>query len=111
MGKIPDIEYQNMMNKMEQQKEQHPIIMTVTDEKNAVERISLLLSVYHKEMEYICENKVKISVNYYNFDENEIIDGIMSFGKLVCVHSPEHVVKKIKAKLIAEFCLPSNGFA
>ncbi|MGN1037088.1 MAG: hypothetical protein ACI4PX_04880, partial [Ruminococcus sp.] len=36
-------------------------------------------------------------------DENEIIDGIMSFGSAVQVLSPDSVVKKIKEKLLVNY--------
>ncbi|MBR0140618.1 MAG: WYL domain-containing protein [Ruminococcus sp.] len=98
---ISDEEYKSVMNMMEQKKEKHPIIMTVTNENNAIERINLLFSMYHKNTEFISADKIQISLSYYNFDEDEIIRNIMSFGKFVHVLSPERVVNKIKEKLLS----------
>lgn len=99
LEKISDEEDKNVKYMMEQKKERHPIVMLVTDENHAIERINLLFSMYHKKTERIEKDKIKISLNYYNFDENEIIDGILSFGPAVQVLSPESVVNKIKEKL------------
>ena len=102
LDRISDEEYQTVMNMMEQKKEKHPIVMIITDRNSAIERINLMFSMYHKKTERIADDKIKISLSYYNFDENEIIDGIMSFGTAVQVLAPERVVEKIKEKLTAE---------
>ena len=68
--------------------------MLITDKRDAIERMNLMFSMYHKKTERIADDKIKISLSYYNFDENEIIDGIMSFGTAVQVLSPESVIKK-----------------
>ena len=102
LDRISDEEYQTVMNMMEQKKEKHPIVMIITDKNNAIERINLMFSMYHKKTERIADDKIKLSLSYYNFDENEIIDGIMSFGTAVQVLSPNRVIEKIKEKLTAE---------
>lgn len=96
-------EHQKVMHMLEEKREQHPIVMIVKNKRNSIERINLLLSMYHKEIERIDDNTIKISLSYYNFDENEIIDGIMSFGSAVQVLSPDSVVKKIKEKLLVNY--------
>ena len=99
LEKVSNEEYQEVMHMMELKREQNPIIMKVKNENHAIERINLLFSMYHKKIERVAKDTIKISLSYYQFDENEIIDGIMSFGKAVHVLSPERVVNKIKEKL------------
>jgi len=96
---ISDEEYQTVLHMMEQKKEQTPIIMEITDKNNALERFCLLFSPYQKKIRYIAKNKAEISLYYYQFEEEEIINKIMSFGENITVLSPERVIEKIKKRL------------
>ena len=105
-GHISDTEYQNAMHMLEDKKKQTPILMRVHNKNNLFERISLFFSAYQKQTVRIDKNTAEISLFYYQFEEDEIIDGILSFGPSVQVLSPEPVIKKIQKKL----CATNNFF-
>lgn len=99
--RISDTEYQSAMHMLKNKKEQTPILMRVHNKNNLFERISLFFSAYQKQTVRIDKNTAEISLFYYQFEEDEIIDGILSFGSSVQVLSPEPVIKKIQKKLCA----------
>ena len=108
---ISDVEllnekYKDITKEIKVPKKDKPIVMEVRErqspkrgEHNNLERVNMFFSMYHKKTERIDEKTHKISIYYYPFDEDEIIDGIMSFGSVIQVLSPQSVIDKIKERL------------
>jgi len=90
--KIPDIK-EGMLEK----KARHPIVFTVTDNKNrkSIERALLAFSVYEHYVEPIDKNTAKFTIHYYTMDLDILIKDILAFGADIKVEAPQFVVKKI----------------
>lgn len=75
------------------------VLKVVTDEVKAInilDRCFHRLSYYDKSA-YINKNDKTyyINIDYYDFDERELIRDILSFGSSVVVIEPEHIRKKV----------------
>ena len=98
---LSDEQYNETIRMMEMRKEINPIILEITDRKQAIERAGLLFSIYDRTIDYIDEKTIRMSIKYYSFDRDEIIEGIMSLGPAARVILPQNVVDIIKEKLSA----------
>lgn len=93
---IPDEEYSATVNMMEMRKENAPIVMEIQNERQAIERASLMFSTYQREVTFLDEHTLRLSLYYYGFDKNELIESILSFGPMLRVLEPESIVEEIK---------------
>ena len=75
------------------------LVLEVTDERNALERVLLHFAHFEKEAEKIGDNKYKITVKYQKDDETEMVIRILSFGQFVRVVSPGDFIELIKKRL------------
>ena len=75
------------------------IIMTVKDERNALERTMLHFAHFKKQVEKIENNKYKVTIKYDSDDEPEMVIRVLSFGPLVEVIDPPDFRELIKNKL------------
>lgn len=49
--------------------------------------------------EMISDNKAQVRLYYYDFDKNEIINNMMSFGTTVKIISPNEMIDTLKKRL------------
>lgn len=75
------------------------LVLEVTDERNALERVLLHFAHFEKEAEKIRDNKYRITLRYEEDDETEMVIRILSFGPFVKVVSPQNFVELIKKRL------------
>ncbi len=75
------------------------LVMELYDSRNALERAMLHLSDLEKETERIDEKHYRITLNYKQGDETEILIRILSFGPVLKVIEPETMVKQIRERL------------
>ena len=75
------------------------LVMTLTDERNALERAMLHFSDLEKTTEKIDEDTYRITLTYFADDEAEILIRILSFGPRIRVTEPESFIRLIRERL------------
>ena len=75
------------------------LILELTDDRNALERVMLHFSHLDKETERIGENHYKITLYYEREDETELLIRVLSFGPVLKVVFPDDFVKKLCERL------------
>ena len=75
------------------------LVMTLTDERNALERAMLHFSDLEKTTEKIDEDTYRITLTYFADDEAEILIRILSFGPRIRVTEPESFIRQIRERL------------
>lgn len=81
------------------EKEEASVLIEISDERNALERVMLHFAHFKKQAECIGKRKYRLRINYDRNDEAEMVIRILSFGPLVKVIEPESFVDMIKEKL------------
>lgn len=77
-----------------------PIVMEISDERNALERIMLHFACYQKKVEKIDETgKYRCSVYYEKNRETELLIQVLAFGPMVRILSPASFLDQIKERL------------
>ena len=94
-------EYKNR-NYITSEKDKKYIVMELVDERNALERIMLHFAHFEKQAEKLDGNHYRLKVFYNGNDETELVIRVLSFGPLVKVVEPEHVVGLIRQRLIMQ---------
>ena len=75
------------------------LVLELTDERNALERVMLHFSYLEKETERLDDKRYKITLRYEQEDEAEVLIRVLSFGPSLKAVAPEDFVKKLRAKL------------
>ncbi|HEY9061566.1 MAG TPA: WYL domain-containing protein [Pseudobacteroides sp.] len=87
----------------EQKYSSEPIILEVIDKKAAMERCFMCFSGMERTARDLGDNKYEIKLNYYLFEEENLIRNIISLGPYVKVISPQRmvdeIVKRVKKSL------------
>lgn len=78
------------------------VVLDVTDDRNALERVLLHFAHFAKEAERIDENHYRITIEYDRDDETEMVIRILSFGPMVKVSGPVYFQELIKNRLLAQ---------
>lgn len=79
-----------------------PLILEVTDKYNTLERCFSLFAAYDKYAYFDkAKNRHILVVNFYDFEEAEIIRDILSLGSAVIVLQPTSIRTKIIARISA----------
>lgn len=79
----------------EQKYSSEPIILEVTDQKAAMERCFMCFSGMERTARDLGNNKYEMRLNYYLFEEENLIRNIISLGPYVKVISPQRMVDEI----------------
>ena len=82
--------------------EERTVILELTDERNALERVMMHFAHFRKQAEKLDGDKYRISVSYDADDETELVIRVLSFGPMVRVISPNHFIDLIKERLIRQ---------
>ena len=87
----------------EQKYAPEPVVLEVTDKKAAMERSFMSFSGLERTAKIIGRNKYELRLNYYLFEEEDLIRSIISLGHYVKVLSPQRIadeiVKRVKKAL------------
>ena len=75
------------------------LVLSITDERNALERVMLHFAHFEKQAEKIDDKHYVLRLKYYESDETEMIIRILSFGPYVKVEEPQEFVELIKERL------------
>lgn len=80
-----------------------PVVLEVTDKNSAMERSFMCFSGMERSAKQIAENKYELHLNYYIFEEENLIRSILSLGPYIKVISPqkirEEVIYRVKKSL------------
>ena len=82
---------------------ENSMIMELTDERNALERVMLHFSDLEKETEKLDDRHYRVKVWYKQGDETEILVRILAFGPVLKVLSPDSLVKQIRQRVDRQF--------
>lgn len=75
------------------------VTLEINDERNALERVMLHFAHFEKSAEKINDKKYKVTINYPEDDETEIVIRVLSFGQFVKVIEPQSFVDLIKDRI------------
>ncbi|MCQ2385849.1 MAG: WYL domain-containing protein [Clostridia bacterium] len=75
------------------------LVLEVTDERNALERVLLHFAHFEKEAAKADNGKYRVTLKYEKDDETEMVIRVLSFGPLVKAVSPQSFAELIKARL------------
>ena len=75
------------------------LVLELTDERNALERVMLHFSHLNRETERIDDNHYKITLYYEREDETELLIRVLSFGPVLKVIFPDDFIKKLCDRL------------
>ena len=75
------------------------LVLELTDERNALERVMLHFSHLDKETERMEGNRYRITLHYEREDETELLIRVLSFGPVLKVIFPDDFVKKLCQRL------------
>jgi len=78
------------------------LIMELTDERNALERVMLHFSHFEKETKRIDDKHYEIKLIYEKEDETELLIRVLSFGPVIKVKSPERFVEQLKNRIFKQ---------
>lgn len=81
------------------------LVMELFDTRNALERAMLHFSDLEKETERIDEKHYRITLNYKQGDETELLIRILSFGPVLKVTEPATMVTQIRDRLARQEAL------
>lgn len=74
--------------------------LLIRNRRNAVERSFALFASYDKSSRYLKDDDTyRLTVKYYDFEENELLEKILSLGAAVTVLAPENLRQKIIHRL------------
>ena len=77
------------------------ITLRLKDTRNAVERCFALFGSYDKNARIQEDGSYFLAIKYYKFDEEEVLNRILSLGAAVTVISPENIRNQIIKKLLS----------
>lgn len=89
----------------EQKYSEEPVILEVTDKKAAMERCFMCFSGMERTARGLGNNKYEIRLNYYLFEEENLIRDILSLGPYVRVVSPQRIADEIVTRVKKSICL------
>ncbi|MBP3412628.1 MAG: WYL domain-containing protein [Oscillospiraceae bacterium] len=75
------------------------LILELTDDRNALERVMLHFSHLDKETERIDDTHYKITLFYEREDETELLIRVLSFGPVLKVIFPHDFIEKLQERL------------
>lgn len=83
------------------------VVLHLTDERNALERVMLHFSHLQKETRRLEDGRYEMRLTYEREDETEILIRILSFGPVLEVVSPQEFRDKVKERIEKQMKLRS----
>ena len=75
------------------------IVLELTDERNALERVSLHFANLKKKTTKIGDNKYRIELEFSRDDETEMVIRLLQFGPVIKALEPIYIVGEIQKRL------------
>lgn len=85
------------------------LVLELTDERNALERVMLHFSHLEKEAERIDDTHYRLTLRYEREDETELLIRVLAFGPLLKVIFPDDFAKKLLQRLERQKKLRTQG--
>lgn len=85
------------------------VVLEVTDERNALERVMLHFSDLEKETVRVDEKHYRVTLYYKRDDETELLIRILSFGSVIRVISPSDFIRQIRTRIEKQAQLRKNS--
>lgn len=76
-----------------------PLVLEITDERNALERVLLHFSCYQKKVERLDSGTYRCSIYYDKRWETELLIQVLSFGPVIKVLGPEDFLRQMKIRV------------
>ena len=83
----------------EEKRRMDKLVLELTDERAALERVMHHFTYLKKETERLDEKHYRITLEYDRDDETEILIRILSFGPMLKVISPQSFIDKLKNRI------------
>ena len=94
---IVEQKYKEFLQKQKKQ----TVVLELSANNYDIDRFVRVFSYYEKQIEYNKKTNIyTITLQYYSFDEDELIINILNFGKLISIKSPTALQQKINNQLI-----------
>ena len=81
------------------QRTKETVVLSVTDVKNALDRVMLHFSHLEKETVRLDKDRYRMTLRYDPEDETEMVIRILSFGSAVKVLEPDDMIQRIKQRI------------
>ncbi|MBE7009522.1 MAG: WYL domain-containing protein [Ruminococcaceae bacterium] len=78
------------------------LVLELTDERNALERVMLHFSHFEKSTEKLDDLHYRMTMTYEQEDETELLIRVLSFGPVLRVIEPESFIKLVRQRLDAQ---------
>lgn len=75
------------------------VTFELTDRRNALERVLLHFSHLEKETKRLDEDRYRVTLRYNREDETEMVIRILSFGPVLRVVEPEHMIALLRRRV------------
>lgn len=79
--------------------DQDTIVLELTDERNALERVSLHFANLKKRTTKLEDNKYRMEIEFSRDDETEMVIRLLQFGPVIKVLEPAYIVGEIVKRL------------
>ncbi len=103
LGRIVALKYAEIPQKQAYSdawdEERDTIVLELTDERNALERVSLHFANLKKKTTKIGDNKYRMELEFSRDDETEMVIRLLQFGPVIKVLEPVYIVGEIKKRL------------
>ncbi len=97
--------YRKKSNSPFQKTETDTIVLELTDERNALERVSMHFANLKKRTIKIDENKYKMELEFNREDKTEMVIRLLQFGPVLKVLEPSYIVAEIVRRIGMQFRL------
>ena len=87
------------LRELMQPKKAEPLILRISPEKNTPERAIRFFSQYNTAAIPEPDSGLRMEIHYYSFDEDALMQQIISFGPYVQVLAPDRIVERIREYL------------
>lgn len=78
------------------------VVLELTDERNALERVMFHFAHFRKTARKLTENRYELTVEYDRADESELVIRVLSFGPFLRVVEPAVFTEKIRERLVRQ---------
>lgn len=86
------------------------LVLEVTDERNALERVLMKFAHYKKEARRLEKNRYRVEMEYDIEEETDVLIQILNFGSYVKVLAPDRLQEELKKRLIKQLQMSSQLF-
>lgn len=87
------------------------IILELTDERNALERVSLHFANLKKKTTKLDANKYRMELEFSRDDETEMVIRLLQFGPVIKVLEPAYIAGEIVKRLSMQLRLMKNRYS